>query len=161
MNDPTGDRDGEVEIRLVGFPVTLYHRLQQHSDELLREFELISQSFERDPGRHVEIPGRLLAVIEELRRAYSPAGAEPEAQIDAALAARAERLDEVVYRLPTHVGAAAAQLGALLDEADRYCRAGEHLLTLAIDPELKRFRDWYIGEFTRQAAGLPPAAWTD
>jgi hypothetical protein len=37
--------------------------------------------------------------------------------------------------LPAGVGPAAQQLGDMLDEADEYCRRGDHLLTLAAPRE--------------------------
>ncbi len=48
-----------------------------------------------------------------------------------------------------------------MDEADDYCRAGQHLLTLVTPPEALAFRRWYLGEFVRQIAGEQPRPWTD
>jgi hypothetical protein len=49
----------------------------------------------------------------------------------------------------------------MLDEADEYCRQGKHLLTLASDDELVRFRWWFLDQIIDQAAGKPPVAWPD
>jgi hypothetical protein len=49
----------------------------------------------------------------------------------------------------------------MLDEADEYCRRGEHLLTLETPPELVRFRRWYLQEFVNQIAGAAPEPWPD
>lgn len=57
--------------------------------------------------------------------------------------------------------AASKSLGAMLDEADEFCRQGKHLLTLAADEELVRFRRWYLAQFIDQAEGKPPVAWPD
>jgi anti-anti-sigma factor len=51
------------------------------------------------------------------------------------------------------------RLRELLDEADEYCRAGEHLVTLAAPPLERAYREWFIGEFIRQAAGGSPQPW--
>ena len=47
------------------------------------------------------------------------------------------------------------------DETDRFCRASEHLLTLASPPDVRAYQDWILGEFVRQTAGLPPIPWPD
>jgi hypothetical protein len=49
----------------------------------------------------------------------------------------------------------------MLDEADEYCRSGQHLLTLAADDEIVRFRHWYLEQFIAQIAGEQPVAWPD
>ena len=49
----------------------------------------------------------------------------------------------------------------MLDEADEYCRRGDHLLTLATPPEELRFRRWFISEFVDQVNGAPPTPWPD
>lgn len=161
MTDPDAGPEESAEIRLIGFPVAVYVKAQQHSDELVREFELIAQAARDHPGANHDIPGRLLALIEELNAVYSAASADGEAQISAAVSAGQDHIDQVVFMLPRHVGEAARHLGELLDQADSYCRAGRHLLTLATPTEQKRFRDWYLGEFIRQSAGQAPIAWPD
>ena len=50
-------------------------------------------------------------------------------------------------------------LGAIFDEADDYCRAGEHLLSLATPPEALAFRKWFINEFVAQIGGSAPVPW--
>ena len=50
------------------------------------------------------------------------------------------------------------RLGALLDEADAYCKQGE-LLTLASPPVVRRFRTWYLAEIRAQLAGAAPGPW--
>ena len=47
----------------------------------------------------------------------------------------------------------------MLEEADDYCRRGDHLLTLATPEEERRFRRWFIGEFVDQIEGKPPTPW--
>ena len=53
-----------------------------------------------------------------------------------------------------HLDATASQhLGAIFDEADAYCRSGEHLLSLATPPDALRFRRWFLGQMVDQIAG--------
>jgi uncharacterized protein YfaT (DUF1175 family) len=47
----------------------------------------------------------------------------------------------------------------MLDEADEYCRAGHHLLTLATPEELRVFRSWYLGQVAAQLSGAPAEPW--
>jgi hypothetical protein len=47
----------------------------------------------------------------------------------------------------------------MLDEADEFCRQGKHLLTLATPPDLRRYRQWFLGEFVAQIGGRPPTPW--
>ena len=47
----------------------------------------------------------------------------------------------------------------MLDEADRYCRQGRHLLTLATPDDLLAYRRWYLREIAEQLAGAAPVPW--
>jgi hypothetical protein len=141
-----------VSVSILGMPLEVMQRSSEHSDELLREFALI-----RGEGSD-HVPARLLTLIEELRNRFGSFSEGARQAMQAAL----ERGDETIdlhYDVPPAVGAAARQLGDLLDEADEFCRSGE-LLTLATQPEGVAFRHWYLDEFQRQIDGLPPRPWS-
>ena len=70
-------------------------------------------------------------------------------------------MDELAYHLPPAARQACVELTRMLDEADDYCRDGEHLLTLATPDDVRLFRDWYLGEMVRQLDGAPPESWPD
>ena len=147
-----------VEVVVRRLPVEVWSRSQEHSDALMREFALIASDARSDGGSHV--PVRLLELVERLNAGYAGFTGEQEAQLaQAADEGRAEI--DLHYRVPRGVGAAAQELGRLLDEADAYCRAGQHLLTLATPEELVRFRWWFLDQFAAQEAGRPPVAWPD
>lgn len=146
----------EVEVRRL--PLEVWSRAQEHSDALMREFALIASDARSDGGSHV--PVQLLELVERLNAGYAGFTGEQEAQLAQAVDEGREELD-LLYRVPRGVGAAAQELGRLLDEADEYCRAGQHLLTLATPDELVRFRRWFLEQFTAQEAGGPPVAWPD
>jgi hypothetical protein len=141
-------------VRLIEFPMPLFLRSREHSDGLLREFRLISLS---DP-HNIDVPHRLIELADQLGQIYGSFGAPAERTLAEAEASEAASVD-LVYRIPAHVGTAAARLGELMDEADRFCAAGRHLLTLVAPPELRAFRRWFLEEFTRQVAGEPPVPW--
>ena len=70
-------------------------------------------------------------------------------------------MEVLEFALPEAAGPACVELGKMLDEADDYCRAGHHLLTLATPDEIRIFRDWYLGQVREQLAGAPPEPWPD
>lgn len=148
-----------VRFRIVGMPVETQMRAQQHVDGLIRELTLLGEGM-RQQGSTGELPARLVALVDELTRTYSGLTAEQAQQLDIARATGHHTVD-LTYRLPASVVDAVRALDAILDEADEYCRAGRHLLTLATPPELVTFRRWYLDEFTRQSAGHPPRTWAE
>ena len=105
------------------------------------------------------MPARLTALVDELRGRFSGFTLQPEAAL-AEAATRGDDTIELEYHLPPEAVQAAADLGAMLDEADAFCRNGD-LLTLATPPEALTYRRWFLGEFARQAAGEAPMAWSD
>lgn len=148
--------EGLVEVRLLRLPLQVWQRTQEHVDGLLREFALIAQDEE---GR-AATPGRLLDLVRQLTAGFGGFSVEQRRAMEAALD-RNEREIDLTYRLPPAAGAAAQQLGDMLDEADEYCRRGDHLLTLATPPDELRFRKWFISEFVDQLNGAPPTPWPD
>ena len=70
-------------------------------------------------------------------------------------------MDEVEFALPEAAGPACVALEQLLDEADEYCRAGRHLLTLSTPDDIRTFRSWYLLQVRDQLAGAAPEPWPD
>lgn len=146
-----------IEIHIRGLPVPVWARSQEHADELIREFTLIAAR-PSDDGRH-ELPQRLSELIERLTGQYAGLTEEQDAELAAAAEAGTPEVN-LDFVLPREITAAVVELSDMLDAADDYCRAGQHLLTLATPPEALLFRRWYLGEFLRQAAGRPPMPWS-
>jgi hypothetical protein len=138
-------------------PVQLWAATQEHVDELLREFTLMSAG-RADSDHGQQVPLRLVRLVAELKVRFAGSSDEQRARLFAAAAAGDDELD-LVYRLPAAAGPASAELARLFDEADAYCRAGLHLLTLATPPEMGLFRRWYLGQVQDQLAGAPPVPW--
>ena len=153
MTDAGGAPDLRT-VRILGFPLALFARAQEHHADLLREFAYVAEPADPD-----DVPDRLILISESLRTRFGAFTAGPEADRDAA-AARGDDTVDLEFRVPPDVAAAAAELGHLLDEADDYCRRGD-LLTLSTPPELLTFRQWYLDEFRRQVAGEPPTPWAE
>lgn len=145
-----------VEVHVRSIPVATWARAQEHTDELLREFTLIAG--QQSNGGSQDLPVRLVNLVADLTAIYGNLSAEQGEQLAAAADAGQPEID-LTYQIPAQAAGAIVQLRDLLDEADRYCRAGEYLLTLATPPELVRFRNWYLDEVAGQLQGRPPTPW--
>ncbi len=142
---------GLVSVRILGLPLDVYRRTSEHTDELLREFALIREDDSN------QVPARLLALIDELNARFAVFTAGPTAALREA-AARGDDEIDLVYEVPADASQGVVSLGALLDEADEFCRAGD-LLTLASSSEDVAFRRWFLEEFLHQIDGQPPRSW--
>jgi hypothetical protein len=152
MSTPAGDL---VEVRVLDLPVALWAKSQEHFQDLMREFALIAAS----SGDSVHpVPARLLELVETLTAEYAGVSDAQEAELAEAAASGTESLD-LVFGVPPQAGEAAEDLGRVLEEADEFCRAGEHLLTLATPSDCVAYRRWYIAQFVDQLAGGQPVPW--
>jgi hypothetical protein len=150
------EADQLVEVRLLSVPVRLRGRSMQHGEELVREMTLIAQ---HSPEQGHTLPTRLVELAHDIRTNYGALTAAADEAYEEAVARGDEVIDEIVYRVPASLGPFIRHLIEMLDEADAYCRAGEHLLTLATPAELRAYRSWALSEFERQLAGHPPTPW--
>ena len=146
-----------VEVRIEQLPLELYREASEHNDELLREFALIR---DRDPDESRSVPRRLLTLVAELGERFSGFSGEQTSQLQAALE-RGDRSIDLRYRVPAEARRASIDLGAMLDEADAFCREGKELLTLTTPPAALAFRRWFLAEFVRQLDGEPPLPWPE
>jgi hypothetical protein len=144
-----------ISVEIIGLPLDLRERAIEHAEELRREFTLIAGQLERGEG---SVPHRLVELIKVLRGRYTSFTAEQEDALDAAVAAGRSSID-LTFRVPRPAAEAASAIGALMDEADEYCREGKHLLTLATPADLAAYRHWFLGQFIEQGAGAPPTPW--
>ena len=143
-----------VEVRIEGLPVDVYQRAAEHNDELMREFALVRGEGGTDSA---SVPARLLALVDEMRERFAGFTAQAGTDLDEAVA-RGDTTLDLLYLVPPAAGRGAADLDHLLDEADRFCQAGD-LLTLTAPPDVVAFRRWFLREFASQAAGRPPVPW--
>lgn len=159
--DPAPDRPALRVVRLLQFPVDVWGRGRRHSDELQREFALMSNSAAAPADTRSRVPRRLLEVIGAIRQQYSAGASPQDEQLNTALDGGVDVLDELVYAVPEQAAQASRQLLEIFDEADAFCREGKHLLTLATPDALVLFRRWFLGEFIRQLPGEPPLPWPE
>ena len=149
-----GESDTLIKFRWLALPLNLLDRTAEHYDSVLREFHFV---LEREPMTRAAVPGRLIALMDELTT-FSPLIASVEQDLE-----RARRLGmasiDVGFDLPTEIGPLALRLDNLLDETDAYCAAGVELLSLEPPSEVVALRKWLIGELVRQAEGHPAVGW--
>jgi hypothetical protein len=150
--------DRLVPVHLLELPVPLAAKSRQHFEEPMREFALIAAGVDAaDPTHHV--PARLMRLVDTLVARFGGVTDEAEQRLDDAI----DRGDGVIadhtLTVPAEAGTASQVLNDLIDEADEYCRRGQHLLTLASPPECVAYRRWYLGEVTGQIAGAAPTPW--
>ena len=146
-------------VQMLQLPVQVWAASQEHHDELLREFALMTAGLEDREGDAQPVPVRLLRLVQELTARFGSASDEQEARLFAAAARGDEVMDVLEFWLPEAAGPACVELERLLDEADDYCRAGHHLLTLATPDELRVFRSWYLAQVRDQLSGAPAEPW--
>jgi hypothetical protein len=149
--------DELIRVVLLGLPVPLHRLASEHLDDLRREFELIRRT-ESEHARSV--PQRLTELIESFEPASAGVTDAPDAQMQEAIARSREAIN-LVYMVPASAARSVRLLDEILDEADAYCRSGQHLLTMAAPAEVVRYRRWFLGEFTAQIAGAAPTSWAE
>jgi anti-anti-sigma factor len=145
-----------IEVRMIGVPLDVQRMTNAHYDALMREFEFLRQS-ENAAG---SVPAQLLDLVDELSSRFEQFAEQPRAVLQAALESGGTSVD-LVYQVPRDIDDACHVLLRLLDEADDYCLAGEHLVTLASPPEVRAYREWFLQEFIEQANGEPPTPWAE
>lgn len=144
-----------VTIRLIGIPLDIQARSSEHQDGLRREFRMLVEEGRADS---TSVPGRLVALAAELDRRFLAFGAAGRAEMESAIA-RGDASVDLILEVPPAVGPAAREFGKMLEEADEYCSAGEHLLTLCRPPDVRVYLNWAIDELVHQAEGALPIPW--
>ncbi len=153
--------DDLCQVLLIGLPVSVHAQSQEHSAELMREMFLIAQQRHEEPqSLQQRLPARLLALVEELNQRFAGLTTDQDLRLAAAVEAGIPAID-LVYHLPVVAAEAARHLGDILDEADEFCRAGRHLLTLATPVEALEYRHWFLGQIVDQLDGEQPTSWSE
>jgi anti-sigma regulatory factor (Ser/Thr protein kinase) len=147
--EETTDR---TTVRLLGMPVQVFAHYRVWYDELRRELRLLALNHGHDYPLAQQLTEITLQVEQERRQAR---GVD---RLDTAVRAGVETVD-LEYDVPATAGTTMARLLTLLEEVDVFCRE-QRLLTLEPGPQQIELREWYLGEFSRQAAGQAPTPWT-
>ena len=149
-----------VEVHLLQLPVTLAVKAQQHFEEMMREFTLVATgAHSPHPDHH--LPTRLMQLVDGLVERFANTTDDADRRLAAAIERGDQTIDDHVIEIPAEAGPASQALGDMIDEADEYCRRGEHLLTLATPADCVAYRRWYLAEIIEQIAGHAPKPWPD
>ena len=143
-----------IDVELIDVPVRLWAKSQEHFQDLMREFTLITQS----PSATHPLPGRLLKIVDDLILNFSGMVDSQTALLEEADATKTASVN-LKFSLPPTAAVGALELNKILDEVDQYCSTGEHLLTLATPPDCVAYRHWYLAQFIDQIAGARPLGW--
>ncbi|MEX0864141.1 MAG: STAS domain-containing protein [Acidimicrobiia bacterium] len=143
-----------VEVRFLEIPIEIWHRATAHQEAVQRELDIIRASLPDSAA-----PSRLQALSEDLDLRFPGAGDVILGELQSA-AARGQATLDLVVKVPQGIGSVARELIDVMEEVDDYCRSGEALLSVVTPPDVVRFREWFLGELTRQIEeGMPPMAW--
>ena len=155
-------RSGEVSGQAVlrDFPLRLWARQQQHTQELLREFNLVLLG--QEPGSEAATaihaaPQQLVALAEMFTRNFGALMDQLSEARQAAYDGGADRMDSVVP-LPPDLPELLDQVRRVLAVVDEYCNRGE-LLALQRPAELRALTDWTMAELVAQQGGAQPTPW--
>ena len=143
-----------VEVHLLGVPLHVMRASREHHDGLMREFRILALSGQAEEH---DLPRRLVELVQILGQQYGTRRDRRDAELEAAIAAGRQVMDHVEV-VPAAASEAVVRLGALMEEADSYCRQAL-LMTLPRPAVLRRFGDWYIGQFVDQLAGRSAVRW--
>ena len=155
------DGNGMVQVHMLQLPVPIAARAQQHFEELLREFALIQAAADDEEGAERPVPQRLMELVDVLTQQFGGLNDGPQQRLEDAIARGDATIDDHVLEVPPAAGPASQALGDMIDEADEYCRRGQHLLTLSTPEDCVTYRRWYLGQVVGQLEGSPPVSWPD
>jgi anti-sigma regulatory factor (Ser/Thr protein kinase) len=145
---------GWALVRLVGCPVELSLRQDEHLDELIRELQLISAGSDDNPSQAVA------AQIQDLLISPAHARFTGRRQAEKALAEGRDTVD-VEMAMPHEFSPMVARLQQAVQAADELCEQMQ-LLTVASTPELRELRAWMTHELVGQIErAAPPVSWSD
>ena len=145
-----------IEVRMIGLPLDRPAHDGRGLRRVMREFELIRQS---DSAAET-VPVRLLDLVDELSTRFDEFAEQPRARPRSGAREWWEPRSISCTRCRRRSSTPATGCSTLLDEADDYCLAGEHLVTLASPPEVRSYREWFLREFIEQVAGRSPTPWS-
>jgi len=141
------------EAVLLNYPLKLWYRQFEHTQDLMREFQILSSA---GADLH-EVPRRLLEMADHFVSRYGR-------QIDKINAERLEAYEaglstlESRVPLPAELPDLMEPVLQLLRDVDDYCRSGD-LLTPPRPPEIVALQDWTTSQCLAQFHGAEPTPW--
>jgi hypothetical protein len=137
------------------YPLRLWAESREHTDSLLREFQLLLVGEETGPEDHA--PRRLVQLADFFTSRYGSLIDEINAERQEAFDRGADRCDSRVP-MPKGTPELLDQVNAVMAAVDDYCRSGD-LLVLPRSPRLLALADWTDRELRAQYEGAEPTPW--
>jgi hypothetical protein len=154
MTDPAAEE--LLTVRLLGFPLQVHDRAQRQSQEMRREFQLVLGQEQLHPG---SVPARLLHLSAMLSERYAGFTEQQELEIEEAIAAggRSSTSWSSACRptWPTPWSSCGRSWTRPTSSA-----APARCWCSATPADLVHYRNWYLDQFSQQAAGQPPQPWS-
>ncbi len=154
--------DHEVSVGLAAVPVRLAVQAASHFDAVRRELQVLEGGWGTGgPGSDA---GQVTPALAVPVHRIGPLGASVGAALAPAVAqwrtalTEGRRTPDLHVDVPASTGPLARELDTLLDDVDRWCRAGV-LLAVAVPPDVVAFRRWALGQVVVQCAGGRPSPW--
>lgn len=156
---PSAPREDVVDVVLLNVPLLLHTAWQEHAEELLREYLLVSLDAD-DPTDALEAHAAASDAISLLHQHVPEPhlGDDPEELMAHAVEPGVSSPREVL-RVPRPSVPHFAVLDTAMDSALALADSGA-FLTPPIQPELRGLRRWLCREVSRQVDGQPPTSWS-
>jgi hypothetical protein len=138
------------------FPLRVWARSRQHSDEIQREFMLMLEG-ERSGQTSLDVPQALVDLANMVTTQFGPLLDQLYAAREQALAEGRDRMDSEVA-LVAGTPELLSRVREVMDAVDEYCRSGD-LLALERDETERALLDWTLAELVAQYEGREPTAW--
>lgn len=138
------------------FPLRVWARSRQHSDEVLREFTLMLEG-ERSGQTSHAAPKALVELADMVTSRFGPLVDQLYAAREAALEAGLDRMDSEVGMVEG-TPQVLAHVRSVLEMVDEFCRNGD-MLALEREELDRRLFDWTASELVAQYEGAPPTPW--
>jgi hypothetical protein len=151
-----------VTVHLRSLPVPLAAKTQERSEDLLREFALLTADLidTRTPDAE-EVPAQLLELVVTLTQQIAELQEESAKRFYGAVADGSSVIDDHVVEWPLELASLTRALADLFDEADQYCWTRDDLAQLATPPDCAAYRRWVFAQVLDQLDGRTPVAWPD
>jgi hypothetical protein len=151
-----------VTVHLRSLPVPLAAKAQERSEDLLREFALLTADLigNRAPDAE-DVPAQLLELVVSLTQQLAELQQESVKRFHGAVADGSSVIDDHVLEWPLELAAVTRALADLFDEADQYCWMRAELVSLATPPDCAAYRRWVFAQVLDQLDGRTPVPWPD
>lgn len=159
VSSPGAPRGDVIDVVLLNVPLLLHTAWQEHAEELLREYLLVSLDAD-DPTDALEAHAAASNAISLLHQHLPEPhlGDDPEELMAHAVEPGVSSPRELL-RVPRSSVSHFEALDVALDSALALADSGA-FLTPPIQPELRDLRRWLCGEVSRQVDGQPPTTWS-